>query len=54
MSRSGYGILAALALIILLLLVWILIDGPGLKLTWADPNHPPFDLTVNVCPTPEP
>ena len=52
MNRSGFAALAFLAIIVLILLVWTLIDGPGVKLTWADPNHPPFDLTVNICPTP--
>lgn len=53
MNRSWYGALLtllALQLVILVLLTWVIVDGPGVQLRWAADSDP----FIFHCPTPTP
>ncbi len=47
MNLQGYGVLGVLAVIIVAVLVWAIVDGPGVRLSWADEGDSPFQVIVN-------
>lgn len=40
MRESALTVLAALGLILVILLVWTMVDGPGVRMTWAEQDAP--------------
>lgn len=44
---KGYGVMGILGIIVVMVLVWAIVDGPGVRLSWADEGDSPFQVIVN-------